>query len=76
MEATSHYDAYGKDQHDRVNDYLFFYALMDLAFVRFCEAIGQYGPGYKPPTVYEYRVPLLKRQVSKITDSLEPHKEV
>jgi Protein of unknown function (DUF 659) len=49
---------------------------VDPAFVHFCEEVGQYGSGYKPLTVYEYRVPLLKRQVSKTTDSLEPHKEV
>ncbi|XP_078158838.1 uncharacterized protein LOC144554393 [Carex rostrata] len=77
-------DTYGKEQRDKVNDYLAFWAykqgisftsLADPDFLRFCEAVGQYGSGYKPPTRYEYRVPLLKRQVSKTNTSLEVHKE-
>ncbi|XP_078148592.1 uncharacterized protein LOC144544048 [Carex rostrata] len=39
-----------------------FNSLADPDFLRFCEAVGQYGSGYKPPTPYEYRVPLLKRK--------------
>ncbi|XP_078174452.1 uncharacterized protein LOC144568097 [Carex rostrata] len=76
---------YGKDLRDKVNDFLAFWvykrgisfnSLTDSAFLRFCEAVGQYGPGYKPPTVYEYRMPLLQRQVAKTTNSLQPYKEV
>ena len=78
-------DTYGKDLRDKVNDFLAFWvykrgisfnSLTDPAFLRFCEAVGQYGSGYKPPTVYEYRMPLLQRQVAKTIDSLQPHKEV
>ena len=28
-----------------------------------CESIGQYGLGLKPPSMYEWRVPLLKKEV-------------
>ena len=77
-------DTYGKEQRDKVNDFLAFWAykrgisfnsLVDPAFLRFCEAVGQFGSGYKPPTVHEYRMPLLKRQVLKTNSSLDVHRE-
>lgn len=38
--------------------------LTDPVFLAFCEA-GQYGHGYKPPSMYEWRKPVLHRQVKK-----------
>lgn len=32
------------------------------AFRMFCEAIGQFGPGWVPPTQYQLREPLLKEE--------------
>lgn len=67
-----------------MNDYLAFWAykcsipfnaLTDPAFTAFCEALGQYGPGYKTLTMYEYREPLLKRQVEKTNDKLKAHRD-
>ena len=37
------------------------------------EAVGQYGPGFKPPTQYELREPLLKEEVESLKVSLQQH---
>lgn len=39
------------------------------------EAIGQYGPGLKPPSMYELRVPLLKKEVEDTNKQMEEHKK-
>ncbi|XP_028082295.1 uncharacterized protein LOC114283626 [Camellia sinensis] len=39
------------------------------------EAIGQYGPGMKPPTYHEMRVTQLKKEVKHTKDLMKNHKE-
>ncbi|GMP99210.1 hypothetical protein CsSME_00046772 [Camellia sinensis var. sinensis] len=39
------------------------------------EAIGQYGPGMKPPTYHEVRVTQLKKEVKHTEDLMKYHKE-
>lgn len=39
------------------------------------EAIGQYGPGMKPPTYHEVRVTQLKKEVKHTEDLMKNHKE-
>ncbi|XP_055812957.1 uncharacterized protein LOC129882601 [Solanum dulcamara] len=43
-------------------------------FGEFIEAVGQYGPGMKPPTYHEVRVPCLKKEVEKTNKIVEDHK--
>lgn len=38
------------------------------------EAIGQFGPGMNPPSMYELRVPLLKKEVATIQEKMVDHK--
>ena len=45
------------------------------SFTRIVEAIGQFGPGLKPPTPYQLANPLLKIQVSKVDEMLKVQKE-
>ncbi|XP_019255033.1 PREDICTED: uncharacterized protein LOC109233606 [Nicotiana attenuata] len=35
-------------------------------FAAFIEAVGQYGPGMKPPTYYEVRGPYIKKEVAEV----------
>ncbi|XP_050379890.1 uncharacterized protein LOC126797280 [Argentina anserina] len=67
-------DAFGKERTQSVHEYLArwvykngipFHALDNDSFRRFCEAVGQYGPGYKPPSQYELREPLLNKEVER-----------
>ncbi|KAH6775608.1 hAT transposon superfamily protein, partial [Perilla frutescens var. hirtella] len=37
------------------------------------ESIGQYGPGYIPPTRYDYIVPLLNKEIDRTKDLLKTH---
>ncbi|GKF80658.1 hypothetical protein Tco_0239260, partial [Tanacetum coccineum] len=39
------------------------------------EAIGQYGPGLKPPSYHELRVPLLQKEIDYTNGLLQNHKE-
>lgn len=39
----------------------------------FIEAVGQYGPGIKPPTYHEVRVPCLKKEVERTNKIIEDH---
>ncbi|CAH1453556.1 unnamed protein product [Lactuca virosa] len=39
------------------------------------EAIGQFGPVMKPPSMYELRVPLLKKEVEAIKGKMKEHEE-
>ncbi|KAK1384087.1 hypothetical protein POM88_021822 [Heracleum sosnowskyi] len=39
------------------------------------EAIGQHGPGMKPPTYHEVRVPLLNNEVEETNKIVEEHKK-
>lgn len=39
------------------------------------EAIGQFGPGLKPPSYHEVRVPLLRKEVEHTRDLMKGHQE-
>ncbi|KAJ9544035.1 hypothetical protein OSB04_023742 [Centaurea solstitialis] len=39
------------------------------------EAIGQFGPGMQPPSMYELRVPLLKQEVKEVEEHVNDHKK-
>jgi hypothetical protein len=39
------------------------------------ESIGQYGPGYRSPSMHEIREPLLERAVNKTTELRKKHEE-
>ncbi|XP_020082516.1 uncharacterized protein LOC109706122 [Ananas comosus] len=39
------------------------------------EAVGQYGPGLKPPSMYELRIPLLQKEVQQTKNSMNGHME-
>ncbi|KAL5774763.1 hypothetical protein ACOSP7_012320 [Xanthoceras sorbifolium] len=39
------------------------------------EAVGQFGPGYKPPSQYELREPLLKEEVQRTKELLKKQEE-
>ena len=47
-----------------------FNAIKNPAFLKMCEMIGKYGPGYKPPSYHDVREKLLKEAVQKTDDSL------
>ncbi|GJU68507.1 putative transcription factor/ chromatin remodeling BED-type(Zn) family protein [Tanacetum coccineum] len=38
------------------------------------EAVAQFGPGFKPPSMYELRVPLLKKEVEDTEDNIKNYK--
>ncbi|KAL5806564.1 hypothetical protein ACOSQ4_029297 [Xanthoceras sorbifolium] len=42
---------------------------------RISEAVGQFGPGYKPPSQYQLREPLLKEEVKRIKYLLKKQEE-
>nr|XP_009763341.1 PREDICTED: uncharacterized protein LOC104215278 [Nicotiana sylvestris] len=44
------------------------------SFGEFIVAVGQYGPGMKPPTYHEVRVPCLKKEVEKTDKIIEEQK--
>ncbi|XP_043687630.1 uncharacterized protein LOC122638845 [Telopea speciosissima] len=50
-----------------------FNALRLRGFEELVEAIGQYGPGFKPPSFHDYRVPLLKSEKEKIDEIKKKH---
>ncbi|GAB2293510.1 hypothetical protein Dimus_038268 [Dionaea muscipula] len=52
-----------------------FYAIENDAFRQFCEAVGQFGMGYRPPSQYQLREPLLKEEVERTKRSLKKHEE-
>ncbi|KAL5835376.1 hypothetical protein ACOSQ4_014873 [Xanthoceras sorbifolium] len=39
------------------------------------EAVGQFGPAYKPPSQYELREPLLKEEVQRTKELLKKQEE-
>ncbi|XP_043705470.1 uncharacterized protein LOC122655330 [Telopea speciosissima] len=51
-----------------------FNALKLRSFEELVEAIGQYGPGFKPPSFHDYRVPLLKSEKEKVDEIKKKHK--
>ncbi|CAD6244751.1 unnamed protein product [Miscanthus lutarioriparius] len=71
-----------KEERDEVNMHVanFFYecgipfnAINSRSFEIMCEAIGQYGPGYKPPSFHEVRVPWLGKAVEQTNKLKEKH---
>ncbi|CAN6579051.1 unnamed protein product [Malus baccata var. baccata] len=52
-----------------------FHAIDNDSFKRVMEAVGQFGPGYLPPSQYELREPLLKEEVERVKKSLKKHEE-
>jgi hypothetical protein len=50
-----------------------FHALSLESFTRACMATGEYGSSYRPPSMYMYREPLLKRAVLRTKESLVDH---
>ncbi|KAF7150625.1 hypothetical protein RHSIM_Rhsim02G0154200 [Rhododendron simsii] len=64
-------DAIWKKKSHQVNQYLArwvyeadipFHAVDNDSFKRFVEVVGQFGPGYRPPSQYQLREPLLKEE--------------
>jgi len=52
-----------------------FHGVTPDSFAIMCESIGQYGPGLKPPSMYELRVPLLKKEVEDTKKEMTEHKK-
>ncbi|KAL6493760.1 hypothetical protein OROGR_032095 [Orobanche gracilis] len=52
-----------------------FNAINNDRFHKFCEAVGQFGPGYIPPSQYQLREPLLKQEVERTKNSLKEQEE-
>lgn len=52
-----------------------FHAVDNDSFKRFVEAVGQFGPGYYPPSQYQLREPLLKGEVERIKMLLKTQEE-
>ena len=71
-----------KEERDEVNMHVanFFYecriplnAINSRSLEIMCETIGQYGPGYRPPSYHEARVPLLGKAVEQVNKIKEKH---
>ncbi|KAJ0685123.1 putative transcription factor/ chromatin remodeling BED-type(Zn) family [Helianthus annuus] len=45
------------------------------SFFKAMEAVAQFGPGFKPPSMYELRVPLLKEEVKEVDTLVDEHKK-
>ncbi|XP_073153114.1 uncharacterized protein [Henckelia pumila] len=52
-----------------------FHAINNNSFKIFVEALGQYGPGYTPPSQYQLREPLLKGEVERTKETLKKQEE-
>ena len=52
-----------------------FNAIDNDSFKRLMEAVGQYGPGYRPQTQYQLREPLLKEEVERTKGLLKKQEE-
>lgn len=51
-----------------------FYAATYDSFKEALELVGKYGSGFKPPSMYELRVPLLKKEVNEVEKQLVEYK--
>ncbi|CAN6584346.1 unnamed protein product [Malus baccata var. baccata] len=78
------HDAIWKERTHQVDQYVAqwvyeagipFHAIDNDSFKRVMEAVGQFGPGYLPPSQYELREPLLKKEVKRVKKSLKKHEE-
>ena len=45
------------------------------SFATLVESIGQFGPGMKPPSYHEIRVPLLNKEIESVNKILQGHRE-
>ena len=52
-----------------------FHAIDNDGFKKFVEAVRQFGPGYRPPTRYQLREPLLKEEVERTKRLLKNQEE-
>ncbi|XP_073030706.1 uncharacterized protein [Primulina eburnea] len=52
-----------------------FNALDNDSFKQLMRAVGQFGPGFKPPTQYQLREPILKSEVEGTKQLLKKHEE-
>ncbi|KAI8543162.1 hypothetical protein RHMOL_Rhmol08G0196200 [Rhododendron molle] len=52
-----------------------FHAIDNDGFKRFVEAVGQFGPGYEPPSQYQLREPLLKEEMDRTKKLLKRQEE-
>ncbi|KAF7113036.1 hypothetical protein RHSIM_RhsimUnG0167600 [Rhododendron simsii] len=52
-----------------------FHAIDNDSFNRFVEAVGQFGLGYQPPSQYQLREPLLKKEVDRTKKLLKRQEE-
>lgn len=77
-------DALFKSRSNQVHAYLAqwvyesgipFNAINNDAFHQLLEAVGQFGPGYIPPTQYQLREPLLKQAVEKTKEVVKKQEE-
>lgn len=78
LRQTNVVDAFDKEKRAETIQYiarLFYNAARLDAFKVAVEAIGQYGPGLKPPSYHELRVPLLKKELDFTNLLLKNHKE-
>jgi len=53
-----------------------FNAFDDEEFDLFCECVGHHEPGYKGPSQYQFRVPLLSKAYKKIDEEMNKAKEL
>ncbi|XP_042067400.1 uncharacterized protein LOC121810716 [Salvia splendens] len=77
-------DVHGKELRDRACTKLakWFYeagipfnAAKHESFKSAIESVGQYGPGMKPPSYHELRVPLLKKEVESVSALVKEHRD-
>lgn len=75
-------DAIDKEKAYRVGQYLAkwmykknvpFNVVNDDDFKQFCEALGQFGPNWKPPPQYMLREKMLLQEVERTKDLMKPH---
>ncbi|KAG5549569.1 hypothetical protein RHGRI_014779 [Rhododendron griersonianum] len=52
-----------------------FHAIDNNSFAQFCEAVGQFGVGYQPPSQYKLREPLLKAEVERTKKCLKKQEQ-
>ncbi|KAG5536226.1 hypothetical protein RHGRI_023867 [Rhododendron griersonianum] len=52
-----------------------FHAIDNNNFAQFCEAVGQFGVSYQPPSQYKLREPLLKVEVERTKKCLKKQEE-
>ena len=52
-----------------------FHSINNDGFKKFVEAVGQYGRGYRPPSQYQLREPLLKEEVERTKGLLKKQEE-